>query len=366
MPAVSLPFVVALLLVILLVRLWNRSDGGRSDRAAMIFVAMCTVLVTIVGLRWSVDLALVRFIQPIAASMLPSVAWLCFAGLALDRPARWPHALPVVLVAILSASWRFWHSPIDVVLAVLFIGYGVALLRLAVRGPDAFGASRLSEAGSAQKATAIVGLMLMGGGCVDLAVAVDFGITDGAHAARIVGAANLVTLIVAAYAVAMAGRSRPADAAESPTTRTPASDAPTPEPGREAAPPDADIVAAIDRLMRERGLFRDPDLTLDRLARRAGIPARQISAAINRVHGRNVSQVVNEYRIAEARRLLTQSSDAVTEIMFACGFQTKSNFNREFRRVTGMSPSDYRRHAGSMATSHSTVTLASAPPPGTP
>ena len=99
------------------------------------------------------------------------------------------------------------------------------------------------------------------------------------------------------------------------------------------------------RLMREKELFRDPDLTLNRLARRAGIPARQISGAVNRVQGRNVSQMVNEYRIAEAKRLLRENDLAVTQVMLESGFQTKSNFNREFLRATGMTPSDYRRTA---------------------
>ncbi|MBB5533605.1 AraC-like DNA-binding protein [Rhizobium giardinii] len=35
----------------------------------------------------------------------------------------------------------------------------------------------------------------------------------------------------------------------------------------------------------------------------------------------------------------------MTEIMFEAGFSTKSNFNREFRRVTGVSPSHYRAEA---------------------
>ena len=97
--------------------------------------------------------------------------------------------------------------------------------------------------------------------------------------------------------------------------------------------------------MRERHLFRDPDLTLSRIARRAGIPARQISGAVNRLERRNVSQLVNGYRIEAAKRLLAQTDMPVTAVMFEAGFQTKSNFNREFLRVTGSSPSEFRRAA---------------------
>jgi AraC-like DNA-binding protein len=70
---------------------------------------------------------------------------------------------------------------------------------------------------------------------------------------------------------------------------------------------------------------------------------RQISAAINRATGKNVSQYVNEFRIAEACALLVETDKPVTEIMLDVGFQTKSNFNREFRRVTNMTPVQWRQ-----------------------
>ena len=79
-----------------------------------------------------------------------------------------------------------------------------------------------------------------------------------------------------------------------------------------------------------------------RLARRAGVPARRISSAVNRLRSANVSQYINGYRIAEACRLLRETDEPVTRIMFYAGFQTKSNFNREFLRVTGMSPRAWR------------------------
>ncbi|AOG12793.1 helix-turn-helix domain protein (plasmid) [Agrobacterium sp. RAC06] len=81
---------------------------------------------------------------------------------------------------------------------------------------------------------------------------------------------------------------------------------------------------------------------IDRLARKALIPARQISTAINRTTGKNFSQYVNEFRIAEACRLLAETKKLVTEVMLDVGFQTKSNFNREFRRVTDMTPAQRR------------------------
>lgn len=53
-------------------------------------------------------------------------------------------------------------------------------------------------------------------------------------------------------------------------------------------------------------------------------------------------QYINEFRVMEACELLAKSDKSVTEIMFDVGFQTKSNFNRAFRRVTGMPPIQWR------------------------
>ena len=112
---------------------------------------------------------------------------------------------------------------------------------------------------------------------------------------------------------------------------------------------DLEIIRQIDTIMQTRRVFREPDLNLNRLARKAGIPARRISAAINRLRNRNVSQYVNDHRIAEACRLLADTDLPVTTIMLEVGFQTKSNFNREFRRVTGTSPMAWRAGKGGPA-----------------
>ena len=108
--------------------------------------------------------------------------------------------------------------------------------------------------------------------------------------------------------------------------------------------PEADeaLVARLDTLLEGRRLCLDPELTLARLARALHVPVKQLSAAINRSTGGNVSRHVNGYRIREACRAL-EAGASVTEAMLASGFNTKSNFNREFRRVTGRTPSAWRR-----------------------
>lgn len=94
---------------------------------------------------------------------------------------------------------------------------------------------------------------------------------------------------------------------------------------------------------RRRSKRETGGLHLDRLARKLDIPARQISSAINRATAENLSQYVNEHRIAEACALFVETGKAVTEIMFEVGFQTKSNFNCEFRCVIEMPPLEWRK-----------------------
>ncbi|MDO7556654.1 MAG: helix-turn-helix domain-containing protein [Loktanella sp.] len=69
---------------------------------------------------------------------------------------------------------------------------------------------------------------------------------------------------------------------------------------------------------------------------------KQLSEAINKVTGENVSRYINAARINEAKAVLS-SGENVTSAMLSSGFNTKSNFNREFLRVAGVSPSEWLR-----------------------
>ena len=102
------------------------------------------------------------------------------------------------------------------------------------------------------------------------------------------------------------------------------------------------MLERVRETLHRDGLYRDPDLTLERLARRSLVPARRVSGAINRSSGDSVSRYVNRLRLDEVRRRLVDTDDGITDIMLAAGFRTKSNFNRTFREAEGCSPSEWR------------------------
>ncbi len=108
---------------------------------------------------------------------------------------------------------------------------------------------------------------------------------------------------------------------------------------------DARLEAAAREMLTGTRPFLDPDLSVQRLARRLHVAERDLSAATNRSRGMNVSQYVNGFRLAHAADLLRTGDGSVSEAMAASGFLTRSNFYREFGRVCSCSPAVWRRAA---------------------
>jgi AraC-like DNA-binding protein len=103
---------------------------------------------------------------------------------------------------------------------------------------------------------------------------------------------------------------------------------------------DAGIINSLDALMGGQKPYLDPELTLSRLSRKLKIPAKNLSAAINRAKGENVSRYINRHRIECACEHIVNGVP-ITAAMLESGFNTKSNFNREFLRLKKTSPSHW-------------------------
>lgn len=105
------------------------------------------------------------------------------------------------------------------------------------------------------------------------------------------------------------------------------------------------IRESLTKAMEDRREYLNPDLTLDNLAESLGYPSRKVSQVMNDSFNQNFFDFINTYRIREAERLLRDSPDpklTVLEVMYACGFNSKSSFNTIFKNKTGLTPSAYR------------------------
>jgi len=83
-------------------------------------------------------------------------------------------------------------------------------------------------------------------------------------------------------------------------------------------------------------------VSLGKVARAANISANHLSEKFKQVTGVNFVEYVARTRFEKARALLHQRDLRVSEIAFAVGFQSLSQFNRVFKRLAGKSPSAYR------------------------
>jgi len=102
--------------------------------------------------------------------------------------------------------------------------------------------------------------------------------------------------------------------------------------------------------MLEEKPYLNPSLTINELGRKISISPRDLSQIINESLGVNFFDFVNSYRVEEAKHYLSDTSNQnknILEILLDAGFNTKSVFNRVFKKHTGMTPSAFKKaHLG--------------------
>jgi AraC-like DNA-binding protein len=93
--------------------------------------------------------------------------------------------------------------------------------------------------------------------------------------------------------------------------------------------------------------YQNPDLTLSMLATQMGISSHILSQVINEQFNLNFFDFVNQYRVEEFKQRITNPSYnnfSLLGIAFECGFNSKSAFNRIFKKATGYTPSQYKEN----------------------
>lgn len=347
MTALPLPFIVTFLFILLLLRFAKSHGMQRQYWPFYSFLLLCAGMSVVVGLRWTTDSPLLRYLQPLLAVLLPSLTWYCFSALRqAGKRHWWLHSLPFVLMLFASL---FWRSSIDFIILASFLLYGIALMRLALNTPDQWVFSRFDDTSLLAKAAFWAGVAFVISAVFDAGVSLDFAWYQGQHAPKLIAILHSITILVLGGLIAWIGQTTPTKplAEESASQAEPL----IIEPVENSAEQEAEyqtLITQLNELLRSQTLYCDPDLSLNRLARKLGTPARHVSAAVNSVLGCNVSQLINAYRVECVTQQLDHSEQTITEIMGNCGFQTKSNFNREFRRLTGMNPSEWRKRAVKM------------------
>lgn len=324
MPSLPIPLISALVLMFLLARAWM--TGGRRAAPLVLLLAVCAAQGVIIALAQHYHVRGFAKVQPITATLIPPLAWVAFqvtAVRAFRRTDLWHLAWPLAAILCLAVQ----PETLNLLIPGLFFGYGAAILWTGRKGADATPRMRLEAGDLPGQIWEGIGAVLILSAPSDLLIV----------AAREAGAPQLIPWIITVFSGAMLLIIGVLSLSSSlvPTLM----DEPD-LPEKQISDQDLQIVDQLNAMMRDKRLYLDPDLTLSQLSRRMLVPAKQLSAAINRVTGENVSRYINAARIAAAQDLLRQGQ-SITNAMLASGFNTKSNFNREFLRVSGQSPSDW-------------------------
>lgn len=110
--------------------------------------------------------------------------------------------------------------------------------------------------------------------------------------------------------------------------------------GLDPARPPNGRVQAIERLI-EDNITRP--LTVARIARLSGMAPRRLGRACKETFGLSPRALIVHVRLAHAKRLMVSTQDSLSQIALACGFADQPHFQNRFRRVTGVTPSAWRR-----------------------
>ncbi|MEE9363582.1 MAG: helix-turn-helix domain-containing protein [Cellulophaga sp.] len=102
----------------------------------------------------------------------------------------------------------------------------------------------------------------------------------------------------------------------------------------------------LQELMKNKSIFKNPNLKLVDVAGKINILPHQLSQFLNDNLGKSFSLFINEHRIEEAKRLLVEEKKYSREaIGYECGFNSKSTFFTTFKKITGVTPANYKDKA---------------------
>ncbi|WP_108512627.1 AraC family transcriptional regulator [Bradyrhizobium algeriense] len=254
---------------------------------------------------------------------------------------RWWHALVWAAVAAFSFVNCIWIAPASgarlSIIAINLIALG--FIALAVTQTVASWPSDLVERRRSVRVFIVSAAALYGGLNAVLQIAM-----SGSGGAEIANTVNLAVLAAVVSAICYAMMR--VDGADlfpaAPEVQAEASEAAVVESGA-----DQKLIDALMRLMGDERIYRHDNVTIGTLATKLGTPEYRLRRLINQRLGyRNFNVFLNEHRIAEAKAALADPSQAevpVITIAMDAGFQSLGPFNRAFKAITGVTPTEYRR-----------------------
>lgn len=97
-------------------------------------------------------------------------------------------------------------------------------------------------------------------------------------------------------------------------------------------------------MLEDGKIYRNEGFNRAKFSEKLGISEHMLSRIINIQFQKSFSDLANEYRVKEAKDLLSRTDVAVTTISYDVGFNSIASFNRVFKSMTGKSPTQFREN----------------------
>lgn len=105
-----------------------------------------------------------------------------------------------------------------------------------------------------------------------------------------------------------------------------------------------DLIRQKIVIIEEKELYLNPDFNLEEAAKELKITKHLLSQYINEVLGKSFSNLIKEYRIEKAKKLLETEKNLTYESLgYDSGFTSKSTFFTAFKKITGLTPAEYQK-----------------------
>ncbi|MFP3834019.1 helix-turn-helix domain-containing protein [Chryseobacterium sp. SIMBA_028] len=105
------------------------------------------------------------------------------------------------------------------------------------------------------------------------------------------------------------------------------------------------IKTQLERIMNTQKPYLDSELNLIKLAEMLSVSTHHLSYVINTGFGKNFFQYINEFRVEYAKKLLKEADSklSILGIAYESGFNSKTSFNTTFKKLTGQTPSEFKK-----------------------
>lgn len=110
---------------------------------------------------------------------------------------------------------------------------------------------------------------------------------------------------------------------------------------------EASVIAVSDKVLKYIEQNYSRDITLSDVSAELNYQYNYLSSLINKIFKMSFSKLLNKYRIYTAQQMLRQQDDKITAVATRCGYSSLRSFNRNFKKVTGQTPSEYLSGIGS-------------------